>query len=190
MEIRCQIIQALSHTLSSEHTPYVLEREVKDADPQILNLNTELIAYDETISSLLRKQETSFIRTGLGLLVDSYLVSSAENVSPMNKNGYARMNLNVRVLQQNLKNIEDDVNLGRALRYYALFDGGAEAVVKEAKLAKEREAKEKFDIEELKALMKLCYSEQVGSSERGISTVAKRRLDEDLLKLDEYMWES
>lgn len=190
MEVRCQILQALSHTLSSEQTPYVLEQEVKDPDPQILSLNADLVAYDETISRLLGKKEISFICKGLGSLMNSYLVSSAEKVTPMNKNGYARMHLNIRVLQQNLKNIEDDVRLDRALRYYSLFNEGSEGVVKEAQLAKERDAIEKFDIEELKMLMKLCYSEQVASPERGTSTVAKRRLDEDLLKLDEYMWES
>lgn len=190
MEIRCQILHALAHTLSSEHTPYVLEQEVKDPDPQILSLNTELVTYDEIISEFLRKKESSFIRNGLGLLINSYFVTNAEKVSPMNNNGYARMNLNIRVVQQNLKNIEDDASLDRALRYYALFNEGSEAVVKEAQLSKERSANEKFDIEELKTLMKLCYSEQVASAERGTSTVAKRRLDEDLLKLDEYMWES
>lgn len=169
-------------------TPYILEQEVKDPDPQILTLNTDLITYDSTISSLLLSKETSFIRTGLSSLTSSFLVSNAEKISPMNKNGYTRMNLNIRVLQQNLKNIEDDVDLNRALRYYELFEGGAERVVEEAKVKKGEG--DGFGIEELKTMMKLCYSEQVGSGERGTSTVAKRRLDEDLLKLDEYMWES
>lgn len=194
MEIRCQIIYALSHTLSPTPTPYLLEQEVKDPDPQILSVNADLIAYEETLAMLLRDRETAFIRTGLGLLVNSYLVTNAGMVKAMNKNGYGRMNLNIRVLQQNLKNIEENVSLGRALRYFELFSEGAEAVVKEAQDSKDRGEEEggvaKFNYEELKTLIELCYSEQVSSPERGTSTVAKRREGEDLLKLSEYMWES
>jgi exocyst complex component 4 len=192
MEIRCQILHALSHTLSSEHTPYILDQEVKDPDPQVLTLNTDLIAYDSTISSLLLTKETSFIRTGLSSLTTSYLITNAPKLSPINKNGYTRMKLNIRVLQQNLKNIEDGESLERALRYYSLFEGGAQSVVEEAKMAKENKEGRGFNIEELKAMMALCYSEQVAveAKERGNSTNAQKKLNEDLLKLDEYMWES
>lgn len=109
----------------------------------------------------------------------------------MNKFGVGRMQLNILVLQQNLKNIEPDVNLSRAAKYYELFEQGAEAIVNLAKEGKEPEDdKGKFTYDELKTLVELCYSEQLASPERGISTVARRQMGEQLLQLSEYMWQT
>ncbi len=191
MEIRCQIIHSLSLALSPESTPYLLEQVVNDPDPRIMNLNADLIAYDETIVRFLREKEISFIRTGLGLLIDSFLVTNAGIVKSMNVNGCGRMQLNILVLQQNLKNIEEDVSLERAAKFFDLFTEGADAVVKQAKEGKDNNGgKELFNYDELKTLVELCYSEQLANPERGISTVAKRGMGEHLLQLSEYMWQS
>ncbi|KAL3425644.1 sec8 exocyst complex component specific domain-containing protein [Phlyctema vagabunda] len=192
MEIRCQIVQSISKTLSPVAAPYLLEQAVNDPDPKILSLNADLVSYDETVVRFLREREIQFIRTGLGLLIDTYLVTNAGIVKAMNKNGCGRMQLNILVLQQNLKNIETDVSLDRAAKYFDIFDKGADATVAQAKLEKENGngGKESFNYEELKTLVELCYSEQLSNPERGISTVAKRRMDEHLLQLSEYMWQS
>ncbi|EHL03793.1 putative exocyst complex component sec8 [Glarea lozoyensis 74030] len=108
MEIRCQIIHALTIALSPESAPYLLEQVVSDPDPKILSLNADLAAYEETVVKFLRDKEIAFIRTGLGLLIDSFLVTNAGNVRAMNSRGCERMQLNILVLQQNLKNIEAD----------------------------------------------------------------------------------
>lgn len=192
MEIRCQIIHSLAIALSPESAPYLLEQVVNDPDPRILSLNADLVSYDETITNFLREKEISFIRTGLGLLVDTFLVSNAGMVKAMNAHGCGRMQLNILVLQQNLKNIETNVNLDRAGKFFDLFTAGPDAIVKHAKEEKEsgNGAKELFSFEELKMLVELCYSEQLASPERGISTVAKRGMGEHSLQLSEYMWES
>jgi exocyst complex component 4 len=191
MEIRCQVIHSLSLALSSESAPYLLEQVVNDPDPRILNLNADLVAYDETIVRFLRDKEISFIRTGLGLLINSFLVTNAGMVKSMNANGCGRMQLNILVLQQNLKNIEEDVSLERAAKFFDLFTEGADAVVKQAKDGKENNGgKELFSYDELKTLVELCYSGQLANPERGISTVAKRGMGEHLLQLSEYMWQS
>ncbi|KAF8859664.1 hypothetical protein BDZ45DRAFT_620873 [Acephala macrosclerotiorum] len=192
MEARCQIIQSLATALSPDTTPYLLEQVVNDPDANILSLNAELVSYDETIVRFLREKEISFIRTGLGLLVDTFLVTNAGMVRAMNANGCGRMQLNILVLQQNLKNIEADVSLDRAAKFFDLFTEGPDAVVKQAKDEKESGSggKETFSYEELKTLVELCYSEQLSNPERGISTVAKRGMGEHLLQLSEYMWQS
>ncbi|KAH7393163.1 Sec8 exocyst complex component-specific domain-containing protein [Cadophora sp. MPI-SDFR-AT-0126] len=192
MEIRCQIIHSLAIALSPESAPYLLEQVVNDPDPRILSLNADLVSYDETITTFLREKEISFIRTGLGLLVDTFLVSNAGMVKAMNAHGCGRMQLNILVLQQNLKNIETNVNLDRAGKFFDLFTAGPDAIVKHAREEKESGsgAKELFSFEELKMLVELCYSEQLASPERGISTVAKRGMGEHSLQLSEYMWES
>jgi exocyst complex component 4 len=192
MEVRCQIIHSLSIALSPETAPYLLEQVVNDPDPRILSLNADLVSYDETVVRFLRDKEISFVRTGLGLLIDSFLVTNAGMVKAMNAHGCGRMQLNILVLQQNLKNIEMDVSLDRAAKFFDLFTEGPEAVVKQAKEEKEsgNGKKELFSYDELKTLVELCYSEQLSSPERGISTVAKRALGELLLQLSEYMWQS
>lgn len=192
MEARCQIVHALSLALSPDSAPYLLEQVVNDPDPRILSLNADLVSYDETIVRFLREKEISFIRTGLGLLIDSFLVTNAGMVKAMNAHGVGRMQLNILVLQQNLKNIEADVSLDRAARFFDLFTEGADAVVRQAKESKEsgNDGKEVFTYEELKTLVELCYSEQVTNPERGISTVAKRGMGDHLLQLSEHMWQS
>ena len=192
MEVRCQIVHSLAIALSPETAPYLLEQVVNDPDPKILSLNADLVSYDETVVRFLREKEISFVRTGLGLLIDTFLVMNAGMVGTMNSFGCGRMQLNILVLQQNLKNIEADVNLDRAARFFDLFAEGPDAVVKQAKEGKENGdgGKELFNYDELKTLVELCYSEQVSSPERGISTVAKRGMGEHLLQLSEHMWQS
>lgn len=124
----------------------------------------------------------------------------------VNAHGVGRLQLNVLVLQQNLKNIERDVSLSRAAKFWDLWAEGADKVLEWAKGEKDSETngeinagegegknggrEENFTYEELKSLLELCYSEQLNSPERGISTVAKRGMGEHLLQLSEYMWQS
>jgi exocyst complex component 4 len=198
MEIRMQIIQALSVALSPTTAPYLLEQVVNDPDPRILALNADLVSYDETTSRYLRAKELAFLRTGLAQLIDTFLITNAGMVKAMNANGCGRMELNILVLQQNLKNIEPDVDLARAAAYYDLFAEGAEVIIRRAKEIKvdgEGEGggqgqKEGFGYEELKTLLELCYSERIEDPERGVSTVARRELGDAALRLSEVMWQS
>ncbi|ORY71737.1 Sec8 exocyst complex component-specific domain-containing protein [Pseudomassariella vexata] len=201
LEIRCRIIYSLALSLSPATAPYVLplDQEIKDPDPDILTLNAELVAYDETAVRYLRDPEIAFVRTGLGLLINSYLVSNALATQPMNARGCERMQLNILVLQQNLKNIEAGVDLTRAANYFSLFEAGPDGIVEKAKNDKEREnggqdiavrSADKFSYDELKALIELCYSEQLANPERGIAAAAKRQMGDKVLSLSEYMWQS
>ncbi|KAI5924256.1 exocyst complex component [Camillea tinctor] len=198
MEIRCRIIQSLGVALSPQTAPYVLgDQEIKEPDPQILSLNSELVAYDETIVRFLRDHEVAFVRTGLGQLVNSYLVTNALATQPMNQRGCERMLLNILVMQQNLKNIEAGVDLARSAYYFGLFQEGPDAIVTKAKQDKALEAEggvvpevTKFSYDELKAMVELCYSEQLADPERGVAAAAKRQMGEKVLALSEYMWQS
>ncbi|PQE13835.1 sec8 exocyst complex component specific domain-containing protein [Rutstroemia sp. NJR-2017a BBW] len=187
LEIRCQIIHYLTNVLVPNPThsaPYILAQEVLEPDPVVLSLNAELAAYDETIARFLREKEISFIRSGLALLIDTFLVGNAGLVQRINRWGAKRMRLNVLVLQQNLKNIEEGVDLQRAGRYWDLFGKGADAVVEWAKGQGEEE---RFSEEELRMLVELFFSEQVSSVDRGVSTAGKRGVGEVLARLEEVM---
>lgn len=203
MEVRCRIVHSLHVVLSPSTAPYLLEQEVNEPDPQILSLNGEMVSYDETAARFLREREIAFVRTGLGLLVNGYLVGNANMVGPINAKGCGRMQLNILVLQQNLKNIEDGVDLARSANYYALLEKGPDAVVAKAKEDAEKQqaeageegsaiasAKDRFTYDELKALVELWYSEQLADPERGVAGQAKRQMADKLLNLSEYMWQS
>ncbi|KAI9641379.1 exocyst subunit [Ciborinia camelliae] len=200
METRIQILHSLARVLSpfsgSHLYPYILSQPVSDPDPTILSLNADLVAYDETIVKFLREKEINFVRTGLGLLIDTFMVNNASNIQRINKEGGKRMRLNVLVLQQNLKGVEDGVGLVRSSRYWGLFEEGPEGIVGWARekgatgAAGGDEGEVKFNYDELKGLVELYFSEPLGSNERGITTVAKRGMGECMLQLSEYMWQS
>lgn len=196
----------------------MLDQDVAEPDPQILALNAEMVAFDETAARYhLRAgaaREARFVRAGLGRLMNAFLVGNAALTAPMNRRGCGRMRLNVLVLQQNLKNVEEGsgAELRRAARYFELFELGPEEVVEmvrrdseKARAAKggedeggdgkEKEVNvgeigERFTYDELKALLELCYSEQLADPERGVAAAAKRQLADKLLGLSEYMWQS
>jgi exocyst complex component 4 len=189
MELRTQTIHALIHALAPSTAPYILEQAVKDPDPRILGLNASIVAFDGIVTSHLRAAEQSFIRTGLGLVIDTILVSNATVIRAMNKHGCGRMQLNLLVLQQNLKNIEQTASLERAEAYYDLFTEGPEAIVAFAR-ERRHSGHKPFTYEEMKTLLELCFSEGMGSADRGVSTAARRLMGEKLLQLSEVMWQS
>lgn len=231
MEVRCRIAQSL-HTVLSPHAtaPYLLDQAVDEPDPEVLALNAELVAFDETAARLLREREAAFVRDGLALLAGAFLVANAPMVAPINANGCGRMRLNILVLQQNLRNIEaaprfagaggGAADLRRAARYFELFALGPDEIVRKAKEDSEAArtpppatengegagaastatapapapvaaaATDRFTYDELKALLELCYSEQLADPERGVAAAAKRQMADKLLALSEYMWQS
>jgi exocyst complex component 4 len=206
MEVRCRIVQSLHTALSPATAPYLLDQEVNEPDPVILSLNAEMVAYDETAVRFLREREASFVRNGLGVLI-SYLVGNAPMVAPINAKGCGRMQLNILVLQQNLKNIEEGVDLARAANYFELFTQGPDKIIEKAKEDAETKAggvggdegsktaaggrdPDRFTYDELKNLLELCFSEQLADPERGVAAAAKRQMADKLLNLSEYMWQS
>lgn len=139
LDIRAGIIHMLTRTLS---IPYLLPHPATDPDPSILTLNSDLLNLDNTLTTHLPSAEHTFIMTGLTKLVDTFLVRNAGKVVAMNLNGCGRMQLNILVLQQNLKAVETrgEVALSRSAAFFDLFLEGAEGVVGRAKLAAQRGA--------------------------------------------------
>lgn len=137
LDVRAGIIHMLTRTLSS---PYLLPHSATDPDPSVLTLNTDLLSLDNTLTTHLPDAEHTFIMTGLTKLVDTFLVRNAGRIAAMNMNGCGRMQLNILVLQQNLKAVETkrEVALSRSTAFFDLFIEGAEGVVARAKLAGQR----------------------------------------------------
>lgn len=103
----------------------------------------------------------------------------------MNQLGCKRLTLNILVLQQNLKNVEPGASLHRAASYYDLFALGSQEILKRAK---EQGKEMGFSGEEVGRLLRLCYSEALGSERREVSVAAERGLAQDELLLSEYLY--
>lgn len=129
----------------------------------------------------------SFIMNGVGHLMDAILVTNASRIGVMNDHGCGRMQLNILVLQQNLKNLEPGAILGRSSRFYDLFVEGPEAIVK---VAAESDGGKNLDFsyDELKVLVELCYSQAKQSERREVVVQADRALSDHLLQLSEHLW--
>ena len=181
-DIRCGVIHMITRVL---HAHYLLDQPANDPDPSVLALNADLVSFDDKIIAYLPDEEHRFITRGLALLLDQLLVTKACQIAAMNLNGCGRMQLNILVLQQNLKTIEDDVRLARSAEYFELFHEGADAIVAFAGASGDKELE--FTLEEVKVLVKLCYSEGLQSQQREVAMQAKKGLDDDEYQLTERM---
>ncbi|KAI9677466.1 MAG: hypothetical protein M1817_006420 [Caeruleum heppii] len=196
IELRCRVIYYLTRTLQSS---YILEHPVADPEPNILTLNANLVGFDEDIKSHLRETEYRYILTPLSPLLTTLLLRHASLIPGMNRHGAALMRLNILVLQQNLKNLDADVSLQRAARYFSLFDQGAEGILRSVRERsgqtggngeEEGGGSLEFSYDELKVLVELGFSEGLASDRREVVVSAKRECGEWVLRLSEELWQS
>lgn len=148
IDLRLHLLFGISNALS---TTYRLEQPYNDPDLAILNLSTDIMSYDEQISSNLMPAQYAFLTANLSVLVNTALTAMASSIQGMDEHGAARMQLNVLVLQQSLKNLQRDADLNGAARFYELFDAGPEGIAKTG-------VSEGLPKEDLKSLLRLCYS--------------------------------
>lgn len=180
IDIRCGIAHMLGQLYNA---PYSLPYPTNNPDPSVLALNSDLLSFDDALSSYLHDKDHRFITIGLASLVDTLLVTHAGNIGWMDANGCGRMQLNILVLQQNLKAIEGEVQLSRSAHYFELFAEGADAVVARAQETSAEDSD--FSVEEFKALVELCHSEALQSQQRESSMQARKKLTEHFRQMDE-----
>lgn len=103
----------------------------------------------------------------------------------MNPLGCQRLRLNILVLQQNLKNVEPNASLAKSTMYYELFSFGSQRILTRVKMQGKQMG---FSSEQVSVLLRLVYSEALGSDRREISVAAERGLAQDELLLSEYLY--
>lgn len=192
LAIRTQILHTLSQTIKTAYAP---DTHFSDPDPSILALNNALIVFDTEVSTYIPSSQYPLITRGLAALMDIHLLQMSKRITSMNSHGCELMQLNILVLQQNLKNIEPNAELRFSALFFDLFTAGAEAVVQRAKkegkgfgLHESPIAAELFGYDTVKGLVELCYSEKLGSERREIGVQAKRQLDTHLLEISEALY--
>ncbi|KAI9692028.1 MAG: hypothetical protein M1820_009603 [Bogoriella megaspora] len=193
LELRVHILAHLGRALGGT---YQLNQPVNEPDTGILALNSDLNAFDEEFGQYLRIPQRGFVTQGLGLLMDAVVLHAAANINIINAHGCGRVQLDILVLQQNLKNIEPAASLHRSAEFFELFSQGADAVVKRAKEVQAAKEKGEGDADlvltydEMKLCVELCYSEEVKGDKRDAAMAAKRGMDDHLLQLSEYLWQT
>ncbi|KAL8736828.1 MAG: hypothetical protein Q9181_002292 [Wetmoreana brouardii] len=182
VDIRCGIAHMMMKMLDA---PYLISYPTNNPDSKVLDLNLDLVNFDDALSTYLSLEEHRFITSGLATFVDTLLVAHASRIKAMDVNGCGRMQLNILVLQQNLKGVEGDVSLSRSSHFFELFAEGADSIVARVKETGGKDSG--FTLEEWKVLVELCHSEGLQSAQRETSVQARRRLTEHLRQLEEYM---
>lgn len=102
---------------------YFLDDESLDPEPYILQLNNDIIVFEEICSLYLEKQDSEFVFDGLSNLLAHLLVSNAKYIRLMNKFGARKMIKSIRALHQNLLNIGlcSEMKLENARKYYEMY---------------------------------------------------------------------
>jgi exocyst complex component 4 len=187
LSIRTQVLFSLSHSIS---TTYTLDSLLNDPDPSIITLNNALVAFDTLVSTSIPISQLPHITSGLSPLMDAYLLLLSSRITSLNDNGCALMQLNILVLQQNLKNIEDGASLPYSALFFDLFTAGPDAVI-----ARAREHGKDFGVpggrfgaEVVKRLVELTYGEKLASQRRDVGVAARRGMEGHLLEVSEYMY--
>ena len=188
LSIRSTILYSLN---ASTQSNIYIDTLLSDPDPAILALNSTLISFDTEVSTYIPATSYSHITRGLASLMDTYLFTlCTSKIERMNTNGCALMQLNILVLQQNLKNIEDGATLPYAALFFDMFTAGPDAIVARAKqYGKGFGVPGKtFGEDNVRKLLEMTYEEKVNAENREASVQAKRSLDAQLLELSEFMY--
>jgi exocyst complex component 4 len=187
LSIRTQILFSLSSSFS---TTYTLDLLLNDPDPSIIALNNALVAFDTLVSTSIPISQLPLLSTGIAALMDAYLLLLSSRITSLNENGCALMQLNILVLQQNLKNIEDGASLPYSALFFDLFTAGPDAIIARAKKHGPGFGVPtgRFGANEVKKLVELCYGEKLGSERRDVGVAARRGMEGHLLEVSEFMY--
>ncbi|KIW09599.1 uncharacterized protein PV09_00468 [Verruconis gallopava] len=182
VEIRCHVLHFIEKAMKQT---FVLDAEVQEPDPEVVALNADIVSFDDILGTCLQAPVRSFVLTGISSLLDKYLISLTPTINAMNLAGAHRLQLNILVLQQNLKNVEPSASLAQSASYYELFTAGADEIVKRAKQQGKAIG---FTAEQISMLLKLVYSEALASDRREVSVAAERGLAQSELEVSEYLY--
>ncbi|CAG8500956.1 8518_t:CDS:10 [Ambispora leptoticha] len=189
VELRCHTLHYIDMAMREGN--YQLQEAASEPDPFVLMLNSDLVHFDECITSSLPIREHKFVFEGIDSLMEHVLISNATYIKSLNFSGVTKMKRNILALQQNLRNIVDtpnQVSFDRAQQYYELHRVGAANMLK---LIREKGAV--FSFEEYKTMLEIIYgieSEQQkhSSAARHESPSQSRRMfNEHLIELNELM---
>ncbi|CAG8438987.1 8342_t:CDS:10 [Ambispora gerdemannii] len=189
VELRCHTLHYIDMAMREGN--YQLQEEASEPDPFVLMLNSDLVHFDECITSSLPIREHKFVFEGLDSLMEHILVSNATYIKSLNFSGVTKIKRNILALQQNLRNIVDtpnQVSLDRSQQYYELHRVGAANMLN---LIREKGAV--FSFEEYKTMLEIIYGIESGQQKHSSAarhespSQSRRMFNEHLIELNELM---
>ncbi|KAF1915375.1 Sec8 exocyst complex component-specific domain-containing protein [Ampelomyces quisqualis] len=190
--LHLSVRSTILHSLSTSLQPNLfIDAPLNDPAPTILALNSNLVAFDTEVARYAPANTYARMTHGLAALMDTYLLSLCTGrIERMNTHGCAHMQLNILVLQQNLKNIEEGAQLPNTALFFDLFTAGPDAIVARAK-AHGRDFGMPAGLmgeASVKKLLEMTYEERLTGENRESSVGAKRAMDVQLLEISEFMY--
>lgn len=149
------------------------ETQSEEIEPNVLDLNHFITELNSILQSMIPDTDRCQIFSMLPLLLDYLLVYESRSTPEFNSNGVHKMLINIRVLQQALRNViaPKDVNFSRCNNYFELVDYGKDEIVE---AITKYHASLNFSTEDYKNLVRLAYS-QSGDKKSYIQAVSKVR---------------
>ncbi|VEU19307.1 DEKNAAC100414 [Brettanomyces naardenensis] len=183
-DLRVKAIWCVCSMLSRES--WMPEYETEEIDVDVIRFNRNVMETNRLLEQKLSDADRTEIFVNLPDLLDYLLVSESRRIIKINSNGVYRMFVNVRVLQQMLRNVLDpkDVNFGRSLSYFELFKSTEKGILDSIKRSKE---KRQFSLEDYKNMVRLVFSESMDRDmqrKRTSSYSAGKRFSDTLKKLE------
>lgn len=161
-------------------------------DESLLTLISTLLDLHKTVTSVLASADQSRVTTGLSTTIDGailhFLTSTtspstatrSRTLTALNAPAAAHLLTNVRVLHHNLLNIEPSSSLPRSTAFLELFLQGLGAITAQTAAVAQGKAKSGMDKEELRALVRLYYSEGMASRDQAVAGNARANMEEEL----------
>lgn len=120
LEVR---VHCLHHLLKIPKSDYCGAIDKLEPDENVVRLNKDLISFEEIISQCLQQSKFCYVFEGMGHLISTILVGSAQMLRRINENGVKKMCRNVHTIQQCLSNITGnrEPDLDHARQFYELL---------------------------------------------------------------------
>lgn len=136
-----------------QNSSYYIE-EAQEPDNFILELNKDLSASEECMSTFLPSHKIRYLFDGLPRLISTILIRSLKKIKRMNRIGVQKMIRNVLALQQNLTNIASNASkehyFERARKYFELLNLPEDEIIS---LLSEDRLRVQFSVDEFKSLL-------------------------------------
>ncbi|QPG77051.1 hypothetical protein FOA43_004449 [Brettanomyces nanus] len=182
-DLRIKSIWCVCRMFSKES--WMPEYETEGIDADVLAFNGSVMETNRLLQQMMPDKDRMQIFMKLPNLLDHLLVSESSRIIKINSNGIYRVFVNVRVLQQMLRNVLDpkEVDFSRSLGYYELFKSTDKGILESISKAKETGL---YTEDDYKNMIRLVFSESITKDmkvQRTSSYSASKRYTDTVKKL-------
>ncbi|OUM51155.1 hypothetical protein BVG19_g242 [[Candida] boidinii] len=168
--------------------------ETEDIDEIIIKLTKSINDSNLIIDFNLYSKVKFDILSGVPILIDKLMIKESHRIYKMNEYGLIKILLNIRVIQQMLRNVinykldSSDINFGKSIEYFELFKTGenniADRIIQQINSGNKGSV---YTLEEYKNLMRLVFSENlskpIANGKKTTSLSYNMKFDESIKKV-------